>query len=1525
MLNHGKSGTIGKATVTLITLMAWTSIACSEPLISGPYVLNPYEQNGGGEPASNPPYSLNASLAEEGENGTASNAPYGGEFGFWWGAQIESIPPTPTPTTTRTFTPTITQTFTPTITDTPTVTQTYTPTVTSTPTTTDTPTRTHTQTPTVTDTPTATDTPTNSPTITATHTTIPTPPPTPTYTPAPATAYLISVTPTDQFPLGLGTVVFAFRFSESMNTSINPTVTFDITSPYTAHVLSASPGWVDSVTWKGSIVIDAMIPDGLHTLAVGGARSLSGFTLPEDVHHKFQVEKIDPLNLTNGMITGAATDALDMEWVPSTAKAAGTKGYFVLRSQNTSGPFGVIAGVPASVTEYSDVGLEDSTTYSYRVYELRSDLTVKQLTNTFSGTTLSKINNSRAIPLSSTEIQLLWSPSQTQDLEQTRVLHGSKAGGPFSLIGTVLPPTSAHTDTNLLPGTVYYYQLIEFDSLFNQTQTDVFAGKTFPVLTNGRATALSPTEVLVEWDQSPEIDVGGYVVRRSGQLPIAVYPQVADIDNPLVTYFVDTNLEPGQEYFYEVFELDLSMAPRGSTSRFGTTTMPLQTTLLVKQLPDIRNAVSIPGDQVPVLDLDDYASDPAGRDQTNSAPLQLTWGEDGSSTSILSPSNTLDVSISVGGAPQDATVSFDVSNASETVDLDPIRVHTMDFLLSGPLVDTQLGDGSGSTIPYNWYVQGGAGGSGPVQVPFVQANTGGGRLLLNATRGLGETCLFGPSSLLLDAISQSHPLAPLDDPVVLNGSAVGAAGLAAVSLNAPLGLQVQADVNGLTITPQASFADWARVTVTRKFTDGSDDSYSVAVADFLNGTNTNIQGNAIGASTISTVQENYKFENITLTDLLGTSSSALFNSGTDAARRTALLAQKTNWQVIVAGMATGSGTLLPGTSLPDLAVTAAGKPAATYPGATSGNALKVTFTGPDQRVLMTHKGITPDQYDPGDVITLSLNSYVDLGYGANAATDALIDEPSAAFSYIFTLASLPSGLAQNINVINFASGKTAYAALRKGAGGASPTYGRGGGQMVNPLAVINGKWTRQELTLRVPELGQTLNGPGPTDGNTVDSVGLTAVLYFGRLDVPAGTPNQTLWLDNIAISQCPGALALAQGAIHVPMISSGFAFQFNNGATSGPAAAFVAPTFYGAGTLIPSALTRGQTIYGSFSQGSNGTVTAVAPSTTFGTPALAGHGQALNNAKAGWLEANPSGTAALAAIGKGNLSVALGYPEMTAGNRSLLLGPAPSTVTGNPYTGNLHPAVSYNGVVEVQTPWLDMRLASNAVLPGLHVSDVSFPGPGGNANGQNGNLNPNQILGNVSGVFGVRWFTTSRAASVTENGHIDVTFLNADASLGLVSQCASVMLPSADNVGLPPVVWSDNFVSGTFITFNSYGKYYDLLLNNQAGGRFAGQSPASLLNGLRTDNPGAQLSDVRIIRSGDSGTGLTIKNIVNNTNAHGFENIYAPGPDGPITNDDVLPGRYSTAVLAIDEVNLYGVRDTAVFFDEDLNRVDLLP
>jgi hypothetical protein len=341
-------------------------------------------------------------------------------------------------------------------------------------------------------------------------------------------------------------------------------------------------------------------------------------------------------------------------------------------------------------------------------------------------------------------------------------------------------------------------------------------------------------------------------------------------------------------------------------------------------------------------------------------------------------------------------------------------------------------------------------------------------------------------------------------------------------------------------------------------------------------------------------------------------------------------------------------------------------------------------------------------------------------------------------------------------------------------------------------------------------------------------------------------------------------------------------------------------------------LARGQAIYGSFSQGGTGSaelVTGQVPATVFGaTPAA--FATALNTAKAGFLEVSTNTDAAM--IGTGDTAVALAFPTLTDGNRALVQGPA--GLAANAFTTSV--ATVCSGKSKIASPLLDLRLASSANVPGLRVDDVIFGGgTGGNADGMNGNLNPNRVMGNVSGVFGVRWFTKSTAASVNYNPQLSVQLLNGDQIWGLVAVRTASVLPSDDNSTIADDAWSDDFASGSFVSFNSNLKYYDLVLNNQTGGRPIiknGGTPAATLTGLTTNNPGAQLAVLNFSKSSSASAAAVVKSYYAAGAPNGFEGIFST------SDDTLLPGYYSSAVLSVDEAHLYSVRDTGAFYDEAL-------
>jgi hypothetical protein len=418
----------------------------------------------------------------------------------------------------------------------------------------------------------------------------------------------------------------------------------------------------------------------------------------------------------------------------------------------------------------------------------------------------------------------------------------------------------------------------------------------------------------------------------------------------------------------------------------------------------------------------------------------------------------------------------------------------------------------------------------------------------------------------------------------------------------------------------------------------------------------------------------------------------------------------------------------------------------------------------------------------------------------------------------------------------------------------------------NACALLHGKWTRHQVSYRVPEIGQNVNGPGGT-GNLVDPTGMGAAFVIARVNTAAPV-NQTVWLDNLCISNIPGPLAFALGAINAPMISAGWSFEIPDGANS------LAILGYPSYASTPE-LARDATINGNFSTNHSTAATAFpagSPSAGF---------RAAQNASTGWMDKFESTIAggAAAYIGSGGVGVALGFP---AGfNQAAIL----DTVTNN-------------GAAGLVTPFLDMALIDQALLPGLHVEPVDFGGGSGG-----GPTTLNEIVGNVSGIFGVRVFARADGANPAANPGLTVVLSNADVTNGIVAQIGPQMLPNGADTEVTGTVWLDSFVEGSFITFHSPQN--------------ASQITGSLSTDLNAENPGHQLAEVSFERGNYGGSMLS--GLIFTGFANGWEDYMGEVTlPGSTAQQAAVPGSVGSANVFVDEVGLYTVRDASYMYDEDL-------
>ncbi|MDO8529258.1 MAG: Ig-like domain-containing protein [bacterium] len=101
-----------------------------------------------------------------------------------------------------------------------------------------------------------------------------------------------SVVLSDPSPTNAGLVTFTVNFNENMNTGVNSTVSFGLSSPYNQHT-TVSPHWNSATQFTSQITIAAW--DGTNTIKVSGAKDAAGNTMADDISNTFIIDTIDPI------------------------------------------------------------------------------------------------------------------------------------------------------------------------------------------------------------------------------------------------------------------------------------------------------------------------------------------------------------------------------------------------------------------------------------------------------------------------------------------------------------------------------------------------------------------------------------------------------------------------------------------------------------------------------------------------------------------------------------------------------------------------------------------------------------------------------------------------------------------------------------------------------------------------------------------------------------------------------------------------------------------------------------------------------------------------------------------------------------------------------------------------------------------------------------------------------------------------------------------------------------------------------
>jgi len=300
-----------------------------------------------------------------------------------------------------------------------------------------------------------------------------------------------------------------------------------------------------------------------------------------------------PTTPTN--LTGSASGGqINLSWTASTDTGSTIASYQIMRCQ-TAGcvNFTTDGSIPGSTITYTDTGIADSSSYTYRVRATDalgytsgySDaVTVTTSSNCCDNIPPSTPTNLTATAASSSEINLLWTASTDNVGVTSYQIHRCQGSGcsTYSTIGTV-PPQTAYTDTGLSASTSYTYYLVAADAAGNQSGNSATAsattlssggggGDTTPPTapTGVSATVVASSQINLAWTASTDnVGVTGYLVERCSGTGCTNFVQIA---SPTTTSYSDTTLSASTPYSYRVRATDAAHNLSGYSSIVSGTT-----------------------------------------------------------------------------------------------------------------------------------------------------------------------------------------------------------------------------------------------------------------------------------------------------------------------------------------------------------------------------------------------------------------------------------------------------------------------------------------------------------------------------------------------------------------------------------------------------------------------------------------------------------------------------------------------------------------------------------------------------------------------------------------------------------------------------------------------------------------------------------------------------------------------------------------------------------------------------------------
>ena len=196
-------------------------------------------------------------------------------------------------------------------------------------------------------------------------------------------------------PLGVGKHKFEVYFNRPMDTSIAPTISMGVRSPYTQNAISEDGSWsADSTIYTAYLTITGKTAsDGLNRIYVYGAEDTDHFEIPEE-NVRFNVQVAAAGSLSTGLMAEAGLGKVALTWQTDEEDFEDLLGYNVYRyTTDTAGISSDTICINQTVIDAQDSAFVDfdvvpGETYYYYIKQLTTSLTSYSLSNPVAATPL---------------------------------------------------------------------------------------------------------------------------------------------------------------------------------------------------------------------------------------------------------------------------------------------------------------------------------------------------------------------------------------------------------------------------------------------------------------------------------------------------------------------------------------------------------------------------------------------------------------------------------------------------------------------------------------------------------------------------------------------------------------------------------------------------------------------------------------------------------------------------------------------------------------------------------------------------------------------------------------------------------------------------------------------------------------------------------------------------------------------------------------------------------------------------------